>query len=155
MKVILKLDLKKFPPGWLLIFTDFAAMMVLCAYQAKNSSIDGHCICDNFVVRLAICNNFKGSHDTYGKRPCRYMIKCKLEHHQSKNGEGIFVTCLGRRIARLFDGVKYFGTVDRYDGVEDGLALWHTTHDDGDEEQLDFAELMTALQLHNAPAELS
>ena len=35
--------------GTLLIFTDFAAVMCLRAFQAKNSSVDSHVINDNFV----------------------------------------------------------------------------------------------------------
>ena len=42
-------DFSRLEPDTLLIFTDFAAVMCLRAFQTKNSSVDGHCINDNFV----------------------------------------------------------------------------------------------------------
>jgi sentrin-specific protease 1 len=43
-------DFTKMSPGTILIFTDYAALMALRARQAKNSSVDAHAICDNFVI---------------------------------------------------------------------------------------------------------
>eukprot|EP00956_Cyclotella_meneghiniana_P016615 scaffold26325_cov20-Cyclotella_meneghiniana.AAC.1 len=38
------------PPTSIMIFTDFAALMCLRAFEAKNSSVDAHAICATFVV---------------------------------------------------------------------------------------------------------
>lgn len=42
-------DFTRLAQDTILIFTDFAAVMALRAFQAKNSSVDGHAICDNMV----------------------------------------------------------------------------------------------------------
>lgn len=44
------IDFARLPKDCILIFTDFAASMCLRAFQAKNSSVDGHAVCANFVV---------------------------------------------------------------------------------------------------------
>ena len=45
----MKADLATLPPNTLLILTDFAATMVLWAFQTKNSSVDGYAVHGNFV----------------------------------------------------------------------------------------------------------
>jgi len=45
----MKVDLATLPPNTLLILTDFAATMVLWAFQTKNSSVDGHAVNDNVI----------------------------------------------------------------------------------------------------------
>ena len=47
----MKTDLATLPPNTLLILTDFAAMMVLQAFQTKNSSVDGHTVNGKVVCR--------------------------------------------------------------------------------------------------------
>ena len=42
-------DFARLPNDFLLIFTDFAAVMALRAFQAKKSSVDAHAVNDNFV----------------------------------------------------------------------------------------------------------
>jgi len=44
------IDFARLPKDCILIFTDFAASMCLRAFQAKNSSVDAHAVCANFVV---------------------------------------------------------------------------------------------------------
>ena len=46
---MIKLDFAQLKPNTLLIFTDFAAVMALQAFETKNSSVDGHTVNDNFV----------------------------------------------------------------------------------------------------------
>lgn len=50
MRHMQKTDFTLLRKDTLLIFTDFAAVMALRAFQVKNSAIDGHAINDNFVV---------------------------------------------------------------------------------------------------------
>ena len=50
MKLMMDLDFIRLTKEGILIFTDFAAVMVLRAFQVKNSSVDGHAHCANFVV---------------------------------------------------------------------------------------------------------
>ena len=57
----------------LLIFTDFAAVMALRAFQVKNSAIDGHAINDNFVV-------------IYNQR----IVKVKEKDSETENNMEIF-----------------------------------------------------------------
>ena len=38
------------PPGYILVFTDFSAVMDLRARDTVNCAIDGHAVCDNFIV---------------------------------------------------------------------------------------------------------
>ncbi|EJK57812.1 hypothetical protein THAOC_22109 [Thalassiosira oceanica] len=52
---------------------------------------------------------------------------------------------IGRRIVRIFDGKHFGATIDRYDAKE---RYWHALHDDGDEEELDHAEVLQARDLH-------
>ena len=49
MKEMISLDFQQLRPDTLLVFTDFAAVMALRAFQTKNSSVDGHAVNDNFV----------------------------------------------------------------------------------------------------------
>lgn len=49
IRIILDIDFATLGRSTLLIFTDFAAVMILRAYQAKNSSVDAHAINDNFI----------------------------------------------------------------------------------------------------------
>ena len=49
IRIIQDIDIQTLPNDTLLIFTDFAATMVLRAFQAKNSSVDAYAILDNFV----------------------------------------------------------------------------------------------------------
>ena len=39
----------RFPLDTLLILMDFAAVMSLCAFQTKNSAVNDHAVCNNFV----------------------------------------------------------------------------------------------------------
>ena len=57
----------------LLIFTDFAAVMALRAFQVKNSAIDGHAINNNFVV-------------IYNQR----IVKVKEKDSETENNMEIF-----------------------------------------------------------------
>ena len=50
MRHLQSTDFAQLEPDTLLIFTDFAAVMALRAFQKKNSSVDEHAINDNFVV---------------------------------------------------------------------------------------------------------
>jgi len=51
---------------------------------------------------------------------------------------------IGRRISRLFDDELYHGTVDSFDASS---SLWHVTYDDNDAEELDYVELLVAMDL--------
>lgn len=52
---------------------------------------------------------------------------------------------VGKRVARKFENVVYFGIIDKYDGKE---KLWHVNFDDDDEEELEFEEVLFALDLY-------
>lgn len=56
---------------------------------------------------------------------------------------------IGRRVAKYFDEVLFFGTVDYiHKDEEDDSQLWHVHYDDGDEEDFDYDQLKEALLLH-------
>ena len=73
MNIMMELDLDYLPVDTLLIFTDFAAMMALRAFQTKNSSVDGHCVNDNFVCM-------------YNKR--QVVTKNKMKKNEVEAGVG-------------------------------------------------------------------
>lgn len=52
---------------------------------------------------------------------------------------------VGKRVARKFENVVYFGNIDKYDGKE---KLWHILFDDDDQEELEFEEVLFALDLY-------
>ena len=53
----------------------------------------------------------------------------------------------GRWVGRVFNGVKHRGLVTSYRQRSKGRgALWHVVHDDGDEEDLDEAELLRTVE---------
>lgn len=47
----------------------------------------------------------------------------------------------GRRVAKYFESLIYYGTVGDYDG-----EYWHITYDDGDKEDYDAKELLNQLK---------
>ena len=49
VRSMIELDFAQLRPNTLLVFTDFAAVMALRAFQTKNASVDGHAVNDNFV----------------------------------------------------------------------------------------------------------
>ena len=51
---------------------------------------------------------------------------------------------MGKRAARVFDGEVTGGEIMRWNRK---AALWHMVHDDGDEEDLELAEVKAALRL--------
>ena len=56
----------------------------------------------------------------------------------------------GRRVAKYFDDVLYFGVVQYWiepDETEDGYDLWNVFYDDGDKEDYNHDDLMTALRV--------
>jgi hypothetical protein len=61
---------------------------------------------------------------------------------------------IGRRVRRIFPGgVVSDGVVQRWlpaGDTADDFALWHVQHDDGDEEDLEEAEVRAGIQLHAA-----
>ena len=50
MRIITDICFATLGPGATLIFTDCAAVLALRAFEAKNSSADGHAVNDNFVI---------------------------------------------------------------------------------------------------------
>ena len=55
---------------------------------------------------------------------------------------------VGRRVAKYFDGQKYFGEVSAFRPASAGEAAdWHVKYDDGDDEHLESAALQEALAL--------
>ena len=70
---MIQLDFDQLQPNTLLIFTDFAAVMALRAFQTKNSSVDGHAVNDNFVC---ISNR----------------RKCTIEEEKKTNGKSVMIT---------------------------------------------------------------
>ena len=55
-------------------------------------------------------------------------------------------TYIGRRMARTFDNKVYHGTVTRFIKTH---RLWKISYDDGDKEEMDFAELSYAMDLYD------
>jgi len=58
---------------------------------------------------------------------------------------------LGKRACRIFDGQPSEGHISLWQPSgpdEDDVALWHMKHDDGDSEDLEEDEVMSALQEH-------
>lgn len=55
-------------------------------------------------------------------------------------------TYIGRRMARIFDNKVYHGTVTRFIKTH---RLWKISYDDGDKEEMDFAELSYAMDLYD------
>ena len=54
---MIHLDFAQLQTNTLLVFTDFAAVMALRAFQTKNSSVDGHAVNDNFVC-ISNCRKY-------------------------------------------------------------------------------------------------
>ena len=59
---------------------------------------------------------------------------------------------IGSRISREFDSKIYHGTVD---GHNPRRRLWHVTYDDGDAEELDRYELLSAIELFKGSTDVS
>jgi hypothetical protein len=72
IRQMIQLDFDQLQPNTLLIFTDFAAVMALRAFQTKNSSVDGHAVNDNFVC---ISNR----------------RKCTIEEEKKINGKSVMI----------------------------------------------------------------
>jgi len=70
---MIQLDFAQLQPNTLLVFTDFAAVMALRAFQTKNSSVDDHAVNDNFVCIL-------------NRR------KCTIEEEKKINGKSVMKT---------------------------------------------------------------
>lgn len=57
--------------------------------------------------------------------------------------------CVGVRVAKIFDGEVYFGTVQRYDNANN---YWCVVYDDGDKEDYEKEDLLGALVLYQKRA---
>lgn len=56
-----------------------------------------------------------------------------------------------RRVAKIFDGEVYFGTITQYDDSEDP-PFWKVEFDDGDAEDWENHDLAKALKLYDKRA---
>jgi len=96
---------------------------------------------------------------------CRHsrLFDCAADSHQARERalaaqgwRGCGHRLVGQRVCRVFEGDLTSGTITRWlpaDG-EDG-ALFHCTHDDGDEEDLEEYEAMEAMRLASVRANSS
>lgn len=69
--------------------------------------------------------------------------------HVELNQEG--EDYVSRRIAKEFDGSVYYGTVKEFypsERVDGGVSLWHVAYDDGDSEDMEFAEILQCVELY-------
>ena len=84
----------------------------------------------------------------------RYMYTPNTLLHPSvtHNVVDLHTSYIGLRIMRIFENAPYVGTVTAYFSMEEtgSQELWHVLYDDGDEEDLDRKEIITALQSYNA-----
>mmetsp|Transcript_24826 Transcript_24826/g.42530 ORF Transcript_24826/g.42530 Transcript_24826/m.42530 type:complete len:166 (+) Transcript_24826:991-1488(+) len=75
-------DFARLAQDTLICFTDYAAVMALRAFQAKNSSVDGHAVNDNFVVIYARRSVTRRSHSSLpGALSCSCRMSFEVSNH--------------------------------------------------------------------------
>ena len=62
--------------------------------------------------------------------------------------------CVGSRVAKLFGGEVFFGTINAVDVDDDGQSLWTVVYDDGDREDFDKRDLTRAQNLYEQRKDL-